>query len=103
MCTGWKIVFYYWAAVSLVAILLTVHDKRAARRGAWRVRERTLLLWALAGGSLAMWIAMLAIRHKTRRPKFMVGLPCILALQIILVAAACMHISAFSMETDWLF
>lgn len=100
MCTGWKIVFCYWAVVSLAAILLTVHDKRAARRGAWRVRERTLLFWAFAGGSLAMWMTMLAIRHKTHRPKFMVGLPCILALQIICAAVACIHIHALSMPGD---
>ena len=47
-----------------------------------------------------MWMTMLAIRHKTHHPKFMVGLPCILVLQIICAAVACMHIPAFSTHGD---
>lgn len=81
MCEPWKILLAYFLIVSAVSIGLTVHDKRAARRGGRRVRERTLLLWAAAGGSTAMLLAMLAVRHKTRRLKFMAGIPCILAVQ----------------------
>jgi uncharacterized membrane protein YsdA (DUF1294 family) len=32
----------YLAAISLLAIILTIHDKRAARQRKWRVRESTL-------------------------------------------------------------
>ena len=32
----------YFAAISLLAIILTVHDKRAAQQRKWRVRESTL-------------------------------------------------------------
>ena len=77
----------YLAAISLLAVVLTVHDKNAARRHKWRVRESTLLLVAALGGSVAMLITMLLIRHKTKHAKFMVGLPVITALQVAAVTA----------------
>ena len=72
----------YLAVISLVAVILTIHDKRAARRYRWRVRESTLLLIAVLGGTAAMLVTMLLIRHKTKHIKFMVGLPVIIALQL---------------------
>ena len=72
----------YLAAISLLAVIFTIHDKRAARRHKWRVRESTLLLVAALGGSAAMLMTMLLIRHKTKHAKFMVGLPVIIAIQI---------------------
>ena len=76
----------YLAAISLLAVALTIHDKRAAQQHKWRVRESTLLLIATLGGSVAMLTTMLLIRHKTKHAKFMVGIPGIIALQIAAVA-----------------
>ena len=77
----------YLAAISLLAVILTVRDKRAARRHKWRVRESTLLLVAALGGSVAMLLTMHIIRHKTKHTKFMVGIPAIIVLQIALAVA----------------
>lgn len=74
----------YLAVISLIAAAVTVADKRRARRNKWRIPESTLLLLAALGGSLSMLITMKAIRHKTRKAKFMVGIPAILALQLLL-------------------
>lgn len=76
----------YISIISLVAASLTIHDKRAAGKGAWRVKERTLLLVSLLGGSVAMLATMRGIRHKTKHAKFMVGIPVIIVLQIAAVA-----------------
>ena len=70
---------------SLVAAILTVSDKSRARRHAWRIPEAALFTVAALGGSAAMLLVMLLIRHKTKHPKFMLGLPLILCLQIPLV------------------
>ena len=78
----------YLAAISLLVIILTAHDKRAAQQHKWRVRESTLLLIAALGGSAAMWLTMRVIRHKTKHAKFMVGLPVMIALQIALAIAS---------------
>jgi len=75
----------YFAAISLLAVILTVHDKHAAIKKKRRVRESTLLLIAALGGSVAMLLTMHIIRHKTKHAKFMVGILVIIALQIALV------------------
>lgn len=80
--------FYgYLFGINLLAGGLTLYDKWAAQKNSWRVKERTLLLVSALGGSLATLLLMRFIRHKTRRPKFMVGLPLIIALQIFLIWA----------------
>ncbi len=70
------------AAVNLAAFAAMGLDKRRARNGAWRVRERTLFLLALAGGSVGAIAGMWLFRHKTRHWYFVLGLPAILALQL---------------------
>lgn len=77
----------YLAAISLLAVILTVHDKRAARQHKWRVRENTLLLIAALGGSVAMLVTMQIIRHKTKHAKFMAGIPVIIVLQAVIAIA----------------
>ncbi len=72
----------YLAIVNLWAIGLTLYDKRAARLGKWRIRERTLIGVSILGGSVAMLIAMRTIRHKTKHAMFMVGIPIIILLQV---------------------
>ncbi len=71
----------YLAVISAVSVIVTVADKVKAIRHRRRVRERTLLILAALGGSVAMLITMLLIRHKTRHPKFMLGIPLIIAAQ----------------------
>lgn len=71
----------YLIIINFAAVLITVSDKHRAKKHRWRVPENTLLLLAVLGGSPAMLVTMLLIRHKTRHPKFMVGIPLILILQ----------------------
>lgn len=79
-----KIYFAYLAAVSSIAVIMTVHDKSAAKRHRRRVPERTLFAAAALGGSAAMLITMVLIRHKTKHKRFMMGLPIIILLQTAL-------------------
>ena len=63
------VVFY--AGVSLATLVTYARDKHAAQRpGAPRVRERTLHLWALAGGFADAWLGRRWLRHKTRHAVF---------------------------------
>lgn len=82
----------YYLVLGLISIFITVWDKSAARRQAWRVPERTLMLLGLIGGALPMYCAMQVIRHKTRHKKFMIGLPLMILLHIGLVAAGCYYL-----------
>lgn len=78
-----KFFLLYYSVVSLTSVVLTVYDKSAARKGAWRISELMLMLAGLFGGALPMFLTMKIIRHKTKHLKFMLGLP----LEMLLHAA----------------
>lgn len=73
--------------LNLAAFAAMGVDKRRAKRGDWRIRERTLFLLALFGGSLGAMAGMWLFRHKTRHWYFVVGMPAILILQIAAATA----------------
>ena len=74
------------AVVSLVSIVICIYDKIAAKKlPKHRTPEKTLIMLSILGGSLAMYITMQIIHHKTRHAKFMIGIPVIMACQIALV------------------
>lgn len=77
--SGWLIL------INLVSVIVTIGDKIAARRAGRRVPERTLLLLAALGGAVAMYITMHLIRHKTRKAKFMVGIPAIFIAELAVI------------------
>ena len=75
----------YLIAISLISVVICIYDKIAAKKDPrHRVREATLLLLSALGGSVAMFVTMQLIRHKTKHLKFMLGIPLILILQIAL-------------------
>ena len=76
------IILVYLAVINLAAIIMTVKDKRAAQQRLRRTAESTLLFIAFIGGSIAMFLTMRGVRHKTTHTKFMVGIPVIIVLQI---------------------
>ncbi len=76
-----KIFIIYFIIISIISCAVTISDKHRAKHGIWRIPEKTLFLLALAGGSAAMYITMLIIRHKTKHMRFMLGLPFIFAVQ----------------------
>jgi len=65
----------YLILINAAAYGLMAADKARARRGGRRIRERTLLLAAAAGGSPGAWIAMRTRHHKTKHAAFAVGIP----------------------------
>ena len=75
----------YTGVISLISMIVTVSDKAKSRKGQWRVPEKTLLILSALGGSLAMYITMQIIRHKTRHIKFMLGIPIIMFFQAIVI------------------
>ena len=81
--------FLYLAVISTIAIAVTCYDKIAAtKRPRHRTPEATLLFISVLGGSVAMYITLQVIRHKTKHAKFMIGIPVIMLLQIAAIVAA---------------
>lgn len=80
-----KYLYIYFLVISFISIIYTIIDKKMASRRKRRVSERTLYILAGFGGSLAMYIAMKLVRHKTRQRRFMFGLPIIFMLQVAIL------------------
>ena len=78
--TVWLIV------INLAAFAVYGVDKSRARRGAWRVPEKTLFLLPLLGGSIGALLGMRVFHHKTKHWSFVWGIPAILLAQAALAA-----------------
>lgn len=72
----------YFLAINFVAFFIYGLDKVLARSQAWRVRERTLLILALLGGSIGAMLGIKIFRHKNRKIDFLFWLALILVLQV---------------------
>lgn len=80
-----KVIGLYILGINLAGFLSMLIDKFRSRRNAWRIPEATLLLFAIAGGSIGSLIGMDVFHHKTQKPKFYIGIPIIIALQFLVI------------------
>ena len=71
----------YLILINALGLVLMLLDKRYAIQGKWRIPEATLLGVAAVGGSVGVLLGMYLFRHKTKKPKFYVGVPLIMAAQ----------------------
>lgn len=86
MMPGQTVLVVFWlAAANLLGLILMGADKSRARRGAWRIPEKTFFLLAVLGGSVGCWLGMYLFHHKTRHWYFVVGIPLILIAQILIL------------------
>lgn len=76
------VIAVYLAVTNIIAIVMTIHDKNAAKRKKRRVPERTLLLTATLSGCIGMYLTMKIIHHKTKKMKFMIGIPVIFIVEV---------------------
>ncbi|MBE6634634.1 MAG: DUF1294 domain-containing protein [Ruminococcaceae bacterium] len=65
-----KIVAIVLGAISAQTLILYIADKIKAKMGAWRIKEKTLLLFSFFGGGLGGLLGMFLLRHKTRKLYF---------------------------------
>lgn len=75
----------YLCIVNAFGFALMLADKLKAKKNLWRIPEATLFTVAAIGGSLGCILGMYTVRHKTRHLKFTIGMPLILAAQVITI------------------
>lgn len=78
------LLLFYLVTINALGFLIMLADKEKAKKRLWRIPEATLLTVAALGGSIGRLAGMKVFHHKTRKPKFYIGIPVILALQLIL-------------------
>lgn len=76
-------IIIYVCVVNVIAFLMYGLDKVKAKRRQWRTPESTLLGVAVIGGSIGAFLGMQIFHHKTKKPKFYIGVPAIFILQVI--------------------
>ena len=78
-------IIIYFIVMNLIGFFIMWLDKRKAKKGAWRIPEKTLFIITALGGGIGTTAGMYAFRHKTQKIQFVIGLPFITILEIITV------------------
>ena len=79
-----KNIIIYLILINLITFVAMYIDKKKAEKDKWRIKEETLLILALIGGSIGGICGMYKFRHKTQKPRFFIGFPFILIMQIVI-------------------
>lgn len=74
----------YLAMINIITFFVYGVDKQKARKHQFRISERTLFLWAFIGGSFGAFFAMRFFHHKTKHPKFQIGIPLIFVMHVMI-------------------
>ncbi len=74
------LVFLAW---NLLVFFLYGTDKLKAKKGAWRISEKTLLLCALLLGGVGAFAGMKVFRHKTKHMSFNILVPVFALLSLV--------------------
>ena len=84
------ILWAVWIVINLIVFILYGADKRKAKKGQWRIPEKTLLLGTWLLGGVGAWLAMRTFRHKTKHIAFQVSAPAgaVLSIAVMLFASA---------------
>ena len=80
-----KIIIIYLTSINVATFITYGIDKMKAKRSKWRIREASLLLLAVLGGSLGALLGMKVWHHKTMHKKFKYGVPAILIVQMAII------------------
>ncbi len=78
-------VLLYCFVISLCGFVMMGQDKKKAKKGQWRTKERTLLGIAFLGGALGIGLGMSFFRHKTKTLIFQILVPIFLILNLLVM------------------
>ena len=62
-----KNILIYLVLINLISFIAMYIDKKRAKWGKWRIKESTLFLLCLIGGSIGGIAGMYTFRHKTKK------------------------------------
>lgn len=85
---AWQCLLALLGVTSVFLFVLMGADKGRAKRGARRVSEKTLFVFAALGGALGGTLGMFAFRHKTKHWYFRLFFPLLAAAQLALTVYA---------------
>ena len=80
-----KNIIIYLIIINIIGFLAMYIDKQKAKKGRWRIPEKTLFIITALGGGIGTIAGMYIFRHKTQKIAFVVGFPAITILEIIAI------------------
>lgn len=81
-----KYLYLWLIVINIITFAVFGIDKKKAIDGKFRIKELTLFVLSLLGGSLGGLIAMHTFHHKTRKWYFKFGIPLILIAWVAMIA-----------------
>lgn len=78
-----KNIIIYLIVINLITFLAMWIDKKKAKNGRYRISEQALFTLVLLGGGIGGIAGMYTFRHKTQKPRFVIGFPFILIFEIL--------------------
>ena len=81
-----------WLLVNLFVFALYGADKQRAKKGAWRIPEKTLLTGTWLLGGVGAFAAMRMFRHKTKHLAFQLSAPLGALLSVAVMIAVSVHL-----------
>ena len=75
----------YLVVINLIGYAIMFIDKHKAKKGSWRIPEKTIFIVTAIGGGIGTIVGMYQFRHKTKKPLFKFGLPFLLILDIAVI------------------
>lgn len=82
----------YLVFINIIGFSIMGIDKNRAKKEKWRIRENTLFLVAIIGGSIGSIAGMQVFRYKTKHKQFVYGMPAILIIQIVILVYCILQI-----------
>ena len=83
--TSTNLLYIYVIIINVVTFFIYGLDKSKAKARQWRIPEAQLIFLAVIGGSVGALAGMKVFHHKTRKPKFKIGVPTILIIQLVII------------------
>lgn len=75
----------YIILINSIGFLIMLIDKNKAKKGGYRISEKTIFIIAILLGACGVYIGMYKFRHKTKHKLFTVGIPVVIIINILSV------------------
>ncbi|MGN1343404.1 MAG: DUF1294 domain-containing protein [Traorella sp.] len=79
-----KYLTLYLIIVNFIGFIMICLDKYKAKHHKYRIPEKYFFLLSLIGGSLGTYCAMFIFHHKTKKMKFLFGIPLLLLSNLMI-------------------
>lgn len=75
----------YLLVINFITLIAFIIDKKNAIKHRYRISEKILFFLSLIGGSVGALVGMYVFRHKSKKLKFVIGIPLILVMEVIII------------------